>query len=717
MRAVDVRIRIAPGATLGDAPATWPWQDITADWVASEDLAVEVGADDEQPQGQAQGELTLNNGESKTTGSGAGIVGRYTQDNPASDLWPLWTLACPVEIAYDWGTGFNVAAILFTSALELEWPDGSGRRPRVKVWLGGRLRQEQIGAEARSAMVSTTLAQTPTCLWALEQDPGSQTGGEPMAITGLVDFSGTPVAAGGGGAANFSEGGYLWASTKLAGATIASWEAECVVGVDELPTSFPGSDIRRIVAWQTPQSVVNEIGVSIAFTGTVWALGGFYSVDGSRANLFSSLDAAIEPGKTYHVRLTVAPYIPDTTQIHAIVYVNGVYAGQNVMTGVVKEPTAVGVNYAIPQDLLFGRPPANFSSISQIALWTPWRSVVPDRVPPMLGYASEEDQDRIIRLCTERGVPYAVTGTRGIPMGPQPVDAFVPLLRDCEAAGRGIIDDSRGVIGYRTVAQLYNTDPVFVIDGSAWELGANYSPTLDDQRARSATRATRTGGSVYVDSGRTPRYTGGLAVNVANDVVLTQAASWRNHEGRLTTRYPSIGAPLHSAPQLIPTLMAVRLGDTGRLRNPPRAHAPGNRLLQVRGIRSRRRGTRGEWDWTANAVAGELYEVYQVQTGSGNRSRINPGTSTTDASYGPAVTTLSVTSTQVRWIDSATYPSQFGPTKPMLVVIAGEVVLVNSIVGTGLTQTFNVTRAQTGFAKTLPAGSLVTLHRAPVTAY
>jgi hypothetical protein len=62
----------------------------------------------------------------------------------------------------------------------------------------------------------------------------------------------------------------------------------------------------------------------------------------------------------------------------------------------------------------------------------------------------------------------------------------------------------------------------------------------------------------------------------------------------------------------------------------------------------------------------------------------------------------------VRWIDSATYSSRF----PITVVIAGEIMTCTAITGTGLTQTFTVTRGLHGVAKTLPIGSAVQVWRA-----
>jgi len=61
---------------------------------------------------------------------------------------------------------------------------------------------------------------------------------------------------------------------------------------------------------------------------------------------------------------------------------------------------------------------------------------------------------------------------------------------------------------------------------------------------------------------------------------------------------------------------------------------------------------------------------------------------------------------------SAAYPAQF----PFYAEIAGEVVNVTAITGTGLAQTMTVTRGVHGVAKTLPAGSPVQLWRAPVVA-
>jgi len=107
-----------------------------------------------------------------------------------------------------------------------------------------------------------------------------------------------------------------------------------------------------------------------------------------------------------------------------------------------------------------------------------------------------------------------------------------------------------------------------------------------------------------------------------------------------------------------------------------------------------------------------VYEVFQIENGTGNRSRIPAGTSVTDAAYDDNDTSLSVTSTSTRWIDTATYPTQF----PIDIIIGGERMTCTDITGAALTQTFTVTRSVNGVVKSHTAGAAVQIFRPPVIA-
>ena len=116
-----------------------------------------------------------------------------------------------------------------------------------------------------------------------------------------------------------------------------------------------------------------------------------------------------------------------------------------------------------------------------------------------------------------------------------------------------------------------------------------------------------------------------------------------------------------------------------------------------------------DWHVTLHCLPYRINEVLQIETGTGNRSRIAAGVSTTDAAYSATVTSLSVTSASVRWVDSAAFASRF----PMNIEIAGEVMVCTAITGTTLTQTFTVSRGLHGVAKALPISSPVQIWRPP----
>ncbi len=93
-----------------------------------------------------------------------------------------------------------------------------------------------------------------------------------------------------------------------------------------------------------------------------------------------------------------------------------------------------------------------------------------------------------------------------------------------------------------------------------------------------------------------------------------------------------------------------------------------------------------------------------------NIYRIAAGANGLASNYSNVATTFDVTSTNVRWIDSATYGDFF----PIIITVAGEPMRVLDIAGTGLTQTFTVQRGLDGWTQPLTAGTHVQLWRPAV---
>ena len=121
------------------------------------------------------------------------------------------------------------------------------------------------------------------------------------------------------------------------------------------------------------------------------------------------------------------------------------------------------------------------------------------------------------------------------------------------------------------------------------------------------------------------------------------------------------------------------------------------------------------WTITVNAVPGTPYDVLELETSTAdNLSRIPAsltGTTLNEA-LDTTETGVDIISVTARWIDSATYSSQF----PFSILVGGEKMTVTALTGTGLTQTMTVTRSVNGVVKSHASGTAVQLFRPPVIA-
>jgi hypothetical protein len=305
-------------------------------------------------------------------------------------------------------------------------------------------------------------------------------------------------------------------------------------------------------------------------------------------------------------------------------------------------------------------------------------------------------------------------------MGAQPAAELIALLRECEAADEGLIVERKtGELGFDSLSSRYNLPVALALD---YELGhiTDIDMQDDDRNIRNDITVNRTGGS----SARYEVTTGALSIsavgryqppddtiNVETDAQLIHHASWRAHLGTVDEpRFPAITINLATNPDIVDAWLACDIGSRITIANlPPDQAMPDSADLIIEGYETYVDGV--EWLVTLHCAPSRPYEVYEIE-GAGNRGRIPAGTSVTDAQYAASITSLSVTSASKRWIDSATYPSEF----PIDIEVAGEAMSCTAISGTGLTQTFTVVRGTHGVARTLPSGSAVQLWRPPATA-
>lgn len=714
---LGMRLRIAPGADLTTDPDTYPWLDITDDLQLSKAYPITLtdGGSDEEQETSTELSLAIRNNS-----------GRYTTDNPESDLWPNFDQNTPVEFAIDPGTGVTVQAVQYLSSAVDSWPGKSGQLCLTSVVANGLLHRLQQGADVMSALRRAIRAEEPTIYWPLEEGEqatqgypldysmgGSTFGPEPgqlAAAFGLQDFR--PL---GSLAAVNPFGTAQIASTGLSGAAgSAGWEVQYCAGVDELP----GGNSAVMLGFSTPGAVsvsgfppIAEVYQYMFLNAGRWFYGiGVFDTLGGGGG--SGTTVEVVPGQLRHFR--VQAWQVNATDIGINLYIDGTLQLFITATGNLRMPAEIRTN-ALGRYTTDSDDP--ITSLSHLGVWAPMQASS-NVAGALTGWAGESARARIARLCNEESVPCNVTDGESSLMGPQPVDSLVPLLRDAEKTDRGILDDRLGRVSFRSLAELYNPVDRFTLDGKDRQLFMPLEPTTDDLRRRNDVTVSRPGGSSshVVDTPnvrRVGRYNDGPTVNVYLDSALPSQASWRIREGTVAgKRYPSLTVDLMRAPELVADWLATLLGDVARLTNPPRQHAKGDVRLMLRGRTQVWTGRRGGWVATCNAIRADPYEVQVVGSLAGegnNRGRVDlADTSTLATRVGATETSISVTTTTVRWIDSATYPALF----PFDLDFDGEPVTVTAITGTSSPQTFTIRRSVTGIRRQHAAGAYVRLRNA-----
>lgn len=336
-------------------------------------------------------------------------------------------------------------------------------------------------------------------------------------------------------------------------------------------------------------------------------------------------------------------------------------------------------------------------------------------------WVGEHATDRIRRLCAEDGVPITVVDGADpslAPMGPQRIDTLLNLLSEAAGVDMGILGEQRAGLGllYRTRTSLENQTPA-TFDYAAGHISAPFAPVDDDALIRNDVEATRPNGG----SARSVQRTGPLSVQrvgtyevsvptpVASDTQLPDHAGWGRHLGTWdAARYPRITVNLESRvfrADLALTSRAASLdaGDRVAVVNLPAWLPAGPADGLVQGY-TERFGNRGARSITWNAAPAGPWDVATVD----GAQRVPADGSVLAAALTAAGMSFSVTSTASNgpWVTSAAKPAVF----PMPVRVDGEKIMVSSIVGTGLTQTFNVAaggRGANGYARAWPAGAPV----------
>jgi hypothetical protein len=600
-------VEIAWGADPNGNADLWSWTDIT-DYVAQDPgESWQYGrmseASDTQP---ASGSMLLFNDDASFSLGGI------------SPNWPNVKQGVPVRVRIDPnGTGFRIAFQGNIASLTPGW-DTTGDIATMQIELAGTLQRltQGDGKAPRSAPLRYVTVQAdpqPDIYYPLNEGPLADRGlpfepGPAEAELDLTFLDAPPTATvkifGAGELAPWLPNGVHLANSSTLrchtqgttpGVVIDSFTLDCLV-------TFSGNnpeagDVGLAIE---VYAGINNVGTRLYHA--VWFYPFERTVSVRNVNTgadFDTFDAdfteRLYDGDPHHVRIHVYQDGADTRTVFSLD--NVFFAG--ALNG-------VGITLAYPPYFSFWSDTKDGVAVGHAAFWTGEDGTEPSVAEVAyhyLGAAGDSAIDRMQRLSEVDNIPLEILGDTGSDddtagdMGPQPNEQVVPLLRECEAADRGILFDGLGP-GFTYVAReiIENGEAVLTIDVAAAELDPMFSPVHNDERLINKMTARRTlGGEYTYEDTDGPRgtasvgvYDDGMDVNISAGSRIEDFASWAVHLGTSEGyRYPSVSVNLSAVPHLAPAILSVRPGTRLNLTGVGqvlRGHSEDDVSLVVEGI-------------------------------------------------------------------------------------------------------------------------------------
>lgn len=584
-----------------------------------------------------------------------------------------------------------------------EWPprwDQSGNDATVPLKATGVLRRLQSGkSPLRSPFQSYIEGRKPAALWMLEDESGAD----------LVASATTGVK--GGTFYESSPGG--WDGTPLGG-TKSQYTVEPLTTIaGTLPPIKPnGSWLGWFTFYMPVLPVTNplifrvrgsgtiatwDIRVSDDFGGVMYVLGG--TPDGTQV---INQSIVYVPGQWVVGQLEIQQ-TGTTFTARLVAY--------HVRTGVTTGATHAAITGNIGAPLgwsIYGETGFQQGAASAVAFFPFIPSVsIPALLAGARGFVGETAEARIARLCAERGVRLdLLDGGRDTPMGVQSSDTFLKLIGEAAETDLGLLTEFRGGLRYRTRGRRYGQNSRMTLDFAAGHIKEPPEPMDDDQRLiNDVTVNRKNGGSaraVDLDSiAVNDVYDTSVDINPSSDDVLPGHAGWRLFLGTYDAemRWPSITVDLARNGQVAGFLERATSIDPGTyvtLTNPPLETPVGSIRLLVEYVRQRL----GPYEWTMELTCTPYRPwivplVAAASTSAFNRIDLVGSTLASVEVEVPIGTseTWNIANAGRDWtIDAGDFPIYWR--------VAGEVIQVNSITGTGAAQVATVTRGTIeGFTK------------------
>lgn len=437
------------------------------------------------------------------------------------------------------------------------------------------------------------------------------------------------------------------------------------------------------------------------------------TASGTPGSTVQPFGAAATGGTFHNIHVQL---VTSGSSVVASIYIDGDLADSTTLAATTL-PTSVSTVHIRNSSGIAGQTAGNFDHLAQVAI-----NLTTDGAPSYADtfdlYDGELVTDRLTRLCAEQGVEFELVGSSTDRMGPQPIDTFVNLIRECETRERGVLLDGFG-LRYITRSSRYGQDAALMLDASVGELGDPFEPEDDDQGVVNLVTVKRKDGSSYtaeqVDG---PKGTdtisitdADITVNASADTSLKNLAYWILGLGTVDEpyRYPTLIIDLTPSPTNVMVLdwRTTDIGDridVTNLDDVDDTVPDGTLSLALEGYTELL--TPFRWTVTANCSPYQPWNVAKL----GSTFRLEAAGMTLGADLDPGDTTISIATASGHHLftTSGTYPDDF----PLDLNVGGWKVHVTSNTD-GTTPQVAVCDPAPN-TSTIPAGTTVKLWRPAV---
>lgn len=421
----------------------------------------------------------------------------------------------------------------------------------------------------------------------------------------------------------------------------------------------------------------------------------------STATVIASASHVLFDNQPHQLRLTVAQ---SGANIAWTLSADGVLlASGTVNTKTLQRPARVELNP------IRGNQFAKYA-MGDVVIWG--SSSPPEIASAALGYAGEEAQTRLARLCDQVGVPFlGMTSYATAPMGPQLLDTFMANVLDCETTDQGVLGEGNFGLTYiprmaryrRPVGATINLATYRTTKGTSNQV---LSPTFDDQAFRNEWTVTRPDGTSVTgaDFSRVALPYGDSATpNPETVEQLVDDFSWRLAlSSAESMRWPNTPVDLAANPDMVGEWLGLTPGLSRIVRTGLPSRGPDgdiDELLDGTEHTIRRRA------WTINYAASpaKVYNEIGVWGSNAAGTRFGARNTVLAEDLTAVETGADVTATGEVWITTASHPTRF----PFDVTIGGLVYSCTAITGT--TPNYTLTLVRLASDKTHATGAPVTV--------